>query len=341
MNKKISQFSGRHKKDGTWVKDLAGQVGKDLYERFMVLESSRVARTRKGDSAYLTVTVGDKTGRVKLRVWQIPIIEEGRSLSMFEPGQVYILPVRVDQFKEQIQLAMDWPDSRKKWPLACQGLEDEQRTEIFPEDFDQISDRLHCCVVAEMLVYLGHLIERRVKHSGYQKILQGFWHDPEWKKQFIRWPAAKFHHHAFYHGLLQHVYEMLVLAEELGEMYRNALDMDLLNTAIILHDAAKILDYRLELNIEINEPEIRIGHAINQIRAVDRLVMEKKIKIAKVDLDRLYHLLASHHGDPADGLGSAVKPQTLEAVALHQLDMLSAQVNGFWLQEQKNKPVVE
>ena len=36
MKDKSSQFSGKHKINGGWVKDLNEMIGREIYERFIV-----------------------------------------------------------------------------------------------------------------------------------------------------------------------------------------------------------------------------------------------------------------------------------------------------------------
>ncbi|MBT6574319.1 HD domain-containing protein [Candidatus Falkowbacteria bacterium] len=328
MKKVLSQFSGKHKSENGWVDSLLGQVGRRIYERFMVYEPPSVRRTRNGDSSYLTVTVGDKTGQVELRVWQIPIMEEGRAIGMFDVGQVYAITAQVDQFKDKVQLSMNWPEKKGNWPRVCQQTDDLDQTEWFDEDFDQIPDGWTQLSVEEMWTYLG-LVISQIQHVGFKKLLQLILMENE--NAFKRWPAGKWYHHAYYGGLLQHVYEMLRGAELMAELYP-ALDLDLLNTAIILHDFGKLKDYQLTLQIEYNQRTgFNVGHMTNAILLIDRTIRLHSLKINEEEQADLCHLINAHHGEVESGFGSSVSPNLPEAVVLHHLDLVSSKTNGVFL----------
>ena len=52
-----------------------------------------------------------------------------------------------------------------------------------------------------------------------------------------------------------------------------------------------------------------------------------KLDFPENDLRQLIHLIASHHG--TQEWGSPVVPKTLEAILLHQIDLLDSRVQGF------------
>src|SRR3989338_8224941 len=106
MKDKSSQFSGKHKINGGWVKDLNEMIGREIYERFIVCGKPGIKRTKKGDTCFLTVKVGDKTGETELKVWQIPIPEADKVLVWFETGKIYALETTVREYNNKVQLNM-------------------------------------------------------------------------------------------------------------------------------------------------------------------------------------------------------------------------------------------
>jgi hypothetical protein len=68
MRDKSSQFSGKQKVNGGWVKDLGEMIGREIYERFIICGKPEIKRTKKGDTCFLSVEIGDKTGSTDLKI---------------------------------------------------------------------------------------------------------------------------------------------------------------------------------------------------------------------------------------------------------------------------------
>jgi 3'-5' exoribonuclease len=62
--------------------------------------------------------------------------------------------------------------------------------------------------------------------------------------------------------------------------------------------------------------------------AADELVSSGSVRISEEQRRQLIHLIASHHG--TQEWGSPVVPKTLEAILLHQIDLLDSRVQGFF-----------
>lgn len=330
MNDKSSQFTGKHKLDGTWVKELGAKIGLSVYERFAVCEKPAAGKTAKGD-AFVTVELGDKTGHVKLKVWSVPRYEVEKTLARFEMGRVYVFEAQVREYKGRAELHMNWPPNGAGWPWLCEA------TDYFEQDFCDVSSDRTTVPIPEMLEYVRRTIET-IKHEGYRLILSRMF-TPELKEKFARWPAAKKFHHACIGGLLQHVFEMLKMAETVVAL-NPKLNADLLRTAIILHDIGKLDEYTLGMQIGYNEDAFSVGHMVIAVKRIMFAVMSQALQKAdegkdivalfgenEKDLTALEHLILSHHGPVELGHGSPVSPRTPEAVALYHLDLLSSKVN--------------
>lgn len=329
MNGKSSQFTGKHKLDGMWVKDLNDQVGREIYERFIVCKKPEIRNTKKGDTCFLSMEVGDKTGSTELKVWQIPIPEADKVLAWFEVGKVYAIEASVREYRDKTQLNMTWERDHANRPWIC------ETSDYFDEDFNMIAEWPFAFSIDLLAGCINNLIIN-MKHQGYRAILQAFWNDLDWLMRFKKWPAAKRRHHAYLGGLLHHVYEMTVLSSAFTTSGYEKLDDDLLMTGIILHDIGKLEEYKLGLQITYDVEAGRIGHLVRAIELIDQAVWENKIEIFDHDLRALKHLILSHHGDTDLGFGSPVSPQTPEARLLHCLDMLSAKTNEAYFTAHKS-----
>ena len=178
---------------------------------------------------------------------------------------------------------------------------------------------------------LLHKILEYVKavESPYLKtLLESFYHDEEFMEIFMKAPAGKRIHHAYIHGLAEHILEVCNLAVPLVFEYVGIIREDLLYAGILLHDIGKIGEYDWSIDIEFTDEGRLLGHIIIS----DAMIMEKIRTIDGFPWDlamELRHMIHSHHGQHE--FGSSVLPHTIEAIALHQLDNLSAQVNRFKL----------
>lgn len=325
MAERTSQFSGTHKGQGTWVRELNSHLGRRIYERFMVLARPELRQTSRGDW-YLSVEVGDKTGSIKLQIWKIPELEKERVASWFTEEDVFAIESQVNAYKDKPQLNMTWKENQPL-PWKCELSSNPETADYYLEDFVQLHEDWQAFPVEQMLMYVRDMIDA-LAHDGYRQLLQSFWNDLAWRAKFARWPAGKFHHHAFLGGLLQHVYEMLLFVDHSGVVSGYPeLNFDLLRTAIFCHDIGKLEEYLVGAQIGYNESAFRLGHMVIAVREIDRRVREQAISISSADLEALYHLILSHHGEIESGLGSAVSPATFEARVLAKLDFLSSELN--------------
>jgi len=131
--------------------------------------------------------------------------------------------------------------------------------------------------------------------------------------------GARKHHHNFKGGLFIHTAEVVenCMAAEV-----QAVNMQVLITAAIWHDYMKILEYEADEKGEVQYTEIKrkIGHIAGSFAE-----FAASATAAGVDaktIREVSHCILSHHGRPE--WGSAITPQTPEALTLHWADCMSA-----------------
>lgn len=154
---------------------------------------------------------------------------------------------------------------------------------------------------------------------------------------FWRWPASLSFHHAYEGGLAAHTVEVARIALNHANAFPEV-NRDVLITAALWHDVMKVKEYVL-VNSEENtkggtasgaklrrprwtrDPAFadRIGHISAGAICFGTTTSGMKLE----DAENVFHCLLSHHG-PVREWGSPVAPQTIEALILHQADMLSA-----------------
>ncbi len=171
-----------------------------------------------------------------------------------------------------------------------------------------------------------------IKNENLKELLAAFFADDGIAAAYKKAPAAVGMHNAFIGGLLEHVVDMLVLADFVATRYP-AIDRDLLLTGVILHDAAKIKEYQYEYAIDYTDEGRLLGHITMGIQMIEDKIrtipgFPNELRIS------LEHLILSHHGTAE--WGSPKQPMTLEAVVLHYVDNIEAKIAGFLQFADKN-----
>jgi len=151
-------------------------------------------------------------------------------------------------------------------------------------------------------------------------------------ERFATAPAARGMHHAYIGGLLEHTLSMAAVARLLAGHYPYV-NLDLLLAGVLLHDAGKADAYALDEGFDHSDDGRLVGHIIRGALLIERAAAELDFPAGM--LQELQHLIASHHG--TQEWGSPVVPRTLEAVLLHQIDLLDSRVGGY-LDHVRNDP---
>ena len=128
-------------------------------------------------------------------------------------------------------------------------------------------------------------------------------------------------HHAYESGLLEHTIHVAQAGRMLLKLY-TFVDYDLAMAGLLLHDIGKVLEYtdgRVTKRTEIGvlQGHLAIGYAL--VRDVGR-----KIGLKDKILERLEHILLSHHDLPE--FGSVVRPATPEAFFVSLIDNVDAKM---------------
>lgn len=161
--------------------------------------------------------------------------------------------------------------------------------------------------------------------------------------KFFTCPASLSFHHAYEGGLLAHTVEVCDIAlasfhhmksTELRDPSLNLQWIDLhpadaIIAAALWHDVMKIEEYERSETAAVSgimwrhtdTYGKRIGHICGGAAAFYYFAVVSGVNIETID--GVMHCILAHHGRKE--WGSPVEPQNLEALILHQADMLSAQ----------------
>ena len=272
-----------------------------IFLRAMV-KSSVVKHTSRTGSPYLEVLLVDNTGDIILRVWDI----SDDDVNNLEVGKVYDFhDVKAQIFKGRITLSMNC--------LKCDPVLDYDVTDysltVIPDE-DQMTWNL-----------VAHV--NKIQDKDIKEMCKALMDVDEFKSKFYTHPAAEHNHHAEAHGLLFHTTRMMDVADKLCDVYKDV-DRDIVIASILFHDVGKLQE--LEMNAAGAGSYTRmamLGHIYIGASMVEDFY--KKGMISMEQYLMITHCILSHHGKKE--WGSPVEPMTQEALIVHMVDNLDAQVN--------------
>ena len=135
-------------------------------------------------------------------------------------------------------------------------------------------------------------------------------------KLYSKYPAAKSNHHAWAGGLMEHVYQMIKLANAIRSTNVLPFIHDHVILGILFHDYGKIKEY---LDGELTEQFFLKGHIFISASFIERHM--SSLGISQEHIDRITHIILAHHG--LKEYGSPVVPATIEAFVVNHIDLLS------------------
>jgi 3'-5' exoribonuclease len=285
-----------------YIADLANfDEGRSFDGYFIVLAKQQ--RTTKNNKPYLNLILGDKTGQLEGRVWEL---SDPRIAKDFDRGDVVKARGSASRFEDRLQMKID--------QIRVAQPNEVDKSDLLPST---------TCDVAELWRQLLGFVES-FTNPDLKRLLTTMLSDPALAEAYREAPAARQLHHAWLGGLLEHVVSLLTLAERVAAHYP-LLDRDLLMTGVILHDIGKIYELSWETGFDYTVEGVLLGHI--QIgtalveRAIDSLPnFPPRLKTL------VLHMILSHHGKLE--FGSPKLPMIPEALALSFLDDLDAKMQA-------------
>ena len=273
----------------------------DFIDDIFVLAERTVAQKKDGNN-YLNVTLTDKTGSVKGVVWD----NVDRIIAGLSSGDVVSIQATVNEYKGAAQLVIK--------NMALCPAEAVDPSDFLPATRLDIENMFERLLKTAAALQDGHL----------KALLNAFWNDEEFVRQFKTAPAAKKMHHAYIGGLLEHTLSMATLAEKIAGHY-SGIDRDLLITGAILHDIGKTRELEYTFKIDYSDQGRLLSHIVIGLE----MVANKLVNINDFPEEQellLKHMIVSHHG--TQEFGSPEPPKTIEAVLLNYIDEMDSKVKG-------------
>jgi 3'-5' exoribonuclease len=293
-----------------YIADLVNfDEGKTFDSFFLVLVKQQ--RTTKQNKPYLNLVLGDKTGQIEGRVWELT---DPRIAKDFDKGDMVKVRGSVSRYEDRVQVKVD--QLRK----ASGGEADKM--DMLPATTRD---------VGELWMQLEATVES-IRNPDLKRLLETLLADAELARAYREAPAARQLHHAWLGGLLEHVISLLGLADRVAAHYP-LLDRDLLVTGVILHDIGKVRELEWDTGFDYTVEGILLGHIQMGVELV-----EKTIAGLPGFPDRLrtlvVHMIISHHGKLE--FGSPKVPMIPEALALSFVDDLDAKMQAVMSEFEKS-----
>lgn len=258
-----------------------------------------VRRQSKDGRPFLLTTLRDRTGQVNGVFWDVPLSVD----AWVRPGLAVLVTGRINTYKEAIQVSINGLERTDGMDLAIFLPNSKRPKEVM---LAELRDR-----VASLAEPWRGLTTRLLLEGAAAE-------------RFAMAPAASGMHHAYIGGLMEHTLSMAVVADQLAAHYAQV-NRDLLLCGVLLHDMGKAYEYGLEEGFARSDDGRLVGHIVRGVVMVESAAAE--LGFPEDDLRQLVHLIVSHHG--TNEWGSPVVPKTLEAVLLHQIDLLDSRIGGF------------
>lgn len=252
---------------------------------------------------FLTLVLSDRSGQVIARVWE----DAEATYEKLPQGEVIKVAGEAEFYRGRLQVI-----ARRVRPATDEEYDPRDMLPTSQRDPD------------EMLAALQGYIEQ-ITNPHLRALVDYFYQNPDFLARFKQAPAARRIHHAYLGGLLEHTLEVLTLCQSAADLFPR-LDADLLMSGALLHDIGKLKEYTWKLDIDYSTEGRLLGHIVMADEMVSTALQNFPAFPPELAL-RLRHMLLAHHGQLE--WGSPRTPKTVEAIALHHIENLDAQINRF------------
>jgi 3'-5' exoribonuclease len=279
-----------------FVSDL-GKFENQSVTGFFAVTMKQV-RSRKDGAPYFAFALGDCTGQIECRMWEVADARE------FEAGDVVKARGQVSRYQDRLQLTLD--------KIRRANPDEYDLGDFVPRTSRDIEE-----LWAELNGYVASFTNPHL-----QALLRAFLDDPLISSALKSAPAAKNMHHAWIGGLLEHIVSLLGISEMAARHYPE-INRDLLLTGVVLHDIGKLHELSWGTSFDYTLEGQLIGHI-----SIGIAMIEKKLANLPDFPQNLRvlveHIILSHHGKYE--FGSPKLPMIPEGLLLHYLDDLDAKM---------------
>ncbi len=280
-----------------------GDTIEDVY-----LLADKQLRANRNANLYLLTQLRDRTGTVSGLMWNVT--EE--TCADFDAGDFVHVRGKVQVFQGGLQAILTRIDR-----IDSAGLDSEDFEFQPPQDVNTLFERMKEILLA-------------IKNVPVRTLMEAFLLDEAIVQKLLRTGAGVKAHHAYPGGLVEHICNMLEVADRIRDLYP-AVDFDLVQAGIFLHDLGKVREMDFENAFVYTDEGQLLGHMSIAVEMVTEKITQVELMMnesfpRELEL-RIKHMILSHHGSYAHG--SPRLPMTPEAAVLHQIDNLDAKAYEF------------
>jgi 3'-5' exoribonuclease len=278
----------------------------DVIEDAFVLTNKQLSNT-VGGKYYIKAFVRDRSLQVNARMWNAT----KDLFNALPDGGIVRIRGRIENYQGNLQFVID-----NVWPAKDGSYELGDLVPQTSKDIGQMCRRLQ--------EVLGSIQNRHLA-----ALVQAYLDDDNLMARFCKAPAAMSMHHAFIGGLLEHTLNATEVADAVCPFYPG-LNRDVVIAGIFLHDIAKTWELCYDCAFGYTDGGHLVGHIVKSAMWVEEKAKDaEKVLSEPVPrelIDVMQHIILSHHGDVADGFGSARSPSTPEALAVHMIENMDAKL---------------
>lgn len=272
------------------------KIGEDV--SFYALVESLQQRFTPNKSAYYSVGLSDGDTIVDARIWDVSLVEKNE----LNRGEIYHFDAHINEYAnkaqyvvKQIRKIEDGEIDKSLFYRSAPITEESLRKEI-----KRYISRIENNILKEMVIGLISKVS----------------------ESYFTFPAAMSMHHNYQSGLAYHTYTMLRLADTFIEIYPG-MNKDLLYAGTLIHDIGKTKELSgIHGTVYTDEGNL-LGHIVIGLQMIAEVAVSLGVDGTE-EVRLLSHLVAAHHGELE--YGSPKEPGTLEAFALHFMDIADAKM---------------
>jgi 3'-5' exoribonuclease len=280
--------------------------GETIEEVYLLADKQ--LRANRNAALYLLVELRDRSGAISARMWNVT--ED--AVAHFNPGDFVHVKGKVQLYQGALQMIVSHVQ-----PIPAERLD--------PADFIRQSQR----DVGQLTARLREILQS-IGDPHLRTLMDCFLIDEPLLAAFTTAPAGMKAHHAYQGGLLEHVVNMLEIANRISDLLAGV-DRNLLLAGIFLHDLGKIRELNFSNGCSYTDEGQLLGHLVIAVEMLtEKIAQAEKLMGEPFPPEtalRLKHLILAHHGSYE--FGSPKLPMTPEAIAVHHIDNLDAKVHEF------------
>ncbi|MEF9934151.1 3'-5' exoribonuclease YhaM family protein [Clostridium sp.] len=275
---------------------------------FMVREIQKKVGQNTKEYYSLSITRG-------LRTYDAKIWSDDERYSVIKSGDIVEVTGQVKDFKGNIQIH-----------IGSIKVVKEPASEI-------LSQLTPCCAISEEKLQeeLNEIVSS-IEEPFILKLIDKMFSIEEIKDGYFKRSAGAEIHHAYVRGLAEHSIEVAKNTIAFCNSRYN-IKRDLAVFMALFHDIGKIYELSDFPENKYTDMGKLFGHISMGAHIVQRAISTIEGFPRDMEIDIVHGILA-HHGHK--DMGSPVVPMTIEAIAVHNADKASAEINAFYLAVQRD-----